>query len=74
MSEEKKTLKNDDLLETGHTVAESVVNSEVSYGEIDPVAERRLLWKLDILLLPLFTLICQFTYYYLKLVSSLTFN
>ena len=59
MSDEKKTLKNDELLEAGHSTAVSVVNSEVSYGEIDPVAERRLLRKLDLTLLPLFTLICE---------------
>lgn len=61
MTEEKNNLKADDLLESGRSITKSEIASVTSYAsEIDPVAERKLVRKLDIIMLPLFTLICEF--------------
>jgi hypothetical protein len=61
MTEEKNNLKAEDLLESGRSITKSEITSVTSYAsEIDPVAERRLVRKLDLIMLPLFTLICEF--------------
>ncbi|KAF8197016.1 MFS general substrate transporter [Pholiota molesta] len=58
MTEEKNNLKAEDLLESGRSITKSEITSVTSYAsEIDPVAERRLVRKLDLIMLPLFTLI-----------------
>ncbi|KAF9484537.1 MFS general substrate transporter [Pholiota conissans] len=60
MTEEKNNVKADDLLESGRSITKSEANSSSDASDasdIDPVAEAKLVRKLDIIMLPLFTLI-----------------
>lgn len=59
-----------ELIEQGSTLKESVEVSEKSEPEIDPVAERKLVKKLDWVLLPLFIIIYGLNYIDRSVLSS----
>lgn len=60
-SSDKKVAQNDvDLVEIERAASKSEGAYSIHAQEaIDPVAEKRLLWKLDFIMLPMFTLICE---------------
>lgn len=59
-SDEKATQNNVDLVEIERVASKSDGAYSIDAQEaIDPVAEKRLLRKLDLIMLPLFTLICE---------------
>lgn len=59
--EKKISQENGDLLESGGSVTKSEGAFSIDGEEaIDTVAEKKLLFKLDMIMLPMFTLICKF--------------
>lgn len=62
MSETEKTAGSIELVEQGSSLKEPIETSPQNEPEIDPVAERKLVKKLDWILLPLFIVIYGLNY------------
>jgi len=61
-----------DLLGTGGDVAAEFVSGDEAQSALDATAERRLLWKIDLLLMPLLTISFGLQYYDKAIFSSAT--
>jgi hypothetical protein len=61
LSEKKIDIElHDDMLESGGSLTKSGASSSLDVeDDIDPIAEKRLLRKLDMIMLPMFTIICE---------------